>query len=247
MEAREVGSSLAELAEGEVHVWVARPTALTYEELALCAKVLSPDERARVPRFRFERHQREATVSRALVRTTLARYVDRAPEAFAYRVGSHGRPDLAIEPPSGLFFNSTNHPELVACAVARHAEIGVDTEPLSRGEEILEVARTVFSAPELDAMEALPVAARPDRAVSLWTCKEAYIKARGLGFSASLLEIVVEFPASAPPRLRFLAGYDEPGAWSLRIEDVPGFRIAVAVRARARDVKLVVRETGFRA
>ena len=242
MDAREVGSSLA---DGEVHVWVARPGTLTDVQLALCAEALSPDERARAPRFRFERHQREATVSRALVRTTLARYVDRPPQAFTYRLGQQGRPDLALDPPSRIFFNSTNHPELVACAVALHAEIGVDTEPVTRGDEILEVATSVFSKPELDALEALPVADRPDRAVSLWTCKEAYIKARGLGFAASLLDVVVEFPAGAPPRLRFLAGYDEPSGWSLRIHDVTGFRIAVAMRSPTNDVLVVVRETDF--
>lgn len=242
MDAREVGS----LAEGDVHVWVARPAALTDASLAVCAQVLSPDERERVARFRFERHQREATVSRALVRTTLGRYVGLPARAFTYRLGPHGRPDL--DPPCGLFFNSTNHPELVACAVALHAEVGVDTEPVSRGDEILEVARTVFSEPELDALEALSITARRDRAVSLWTCKEAYIKARGLGFAASLREVVVDFPEGEPPRLRFLDGYDEPDGWRLRMHDFWGFRVAIAVRAiHTADVGLVVREAAFTA
>jgi len=231
------------LAKGEVHVWVARPAALSEASLARCAAVLSADERERVPRFHFERNQREATVSRALVRMTLARYVDRAASAIAYRVGPYGRPDL--EPRCGLGFNSTNHPELVACAVSLAEEVGVDTEPLSRGDEILEVARTVFSEPELDALALLSPEGRRDRAVSLWTCKEAYIKARGLGFSASLREVVVEFPDGAPPRLRFLTGYDEPERWRLAMHDMTGFRIAVAVRedsALDAELALVVRD-----
>ena len=215
------------LADGEVLVWVARPPALADATLALCAELLSSDERERVARFRFRRHQREATVSRALVRTTLARYVDLPPAAFAYRLGPHGR------------------------AVSFMEDIGVDTEPLSRGDEILTVAETVFSQPELDALDALPLDARRDRAVSLWTCKEAYIKARGLGLSASLRHVVVDFPACAAPRLRFLCGYDEPEAWTLGTQDVAGFRIAVAVRASvataAGSLELIVREADWQA
>jgi 4'-phosphopantetheinyl transferase len=229
--------------EDEVHVWVARPGALSPEELAACERVLSPDERKHAARFRFERHRLEATVSRALVRTTLARYVGRTAPAIAYRVGQYGRPDL--DPACALGFNATNHPGLVAVAVSVGEEIGVDTEPLSRGAEILGVAGTVFSEPELDALEALPAEARHDRAVSLWTCKEAYIKARGLGFSASLHEIVVDFPPDAPPRIRFLAGYDDARGWRLNTRDAMGYRLAVALRStprRDRELSLVVRE-----
>lgn len=228
------------LAPGEVHVWVARPAAVSDASLARCVALLSDEERQRLSRFRFDRHRREAAVSRALVRTTLARYVDRAASAFRYRLGPYGRP--YIDPPCGVAFNATNHPDLVACAVCLHEDIGVDVEPVSRGEEILAVASSVFSGPEIEALAALPAASRRDRAVSLWTCKEAYIKARGLGFSAPLREIAIDFPVDQRPALRFLSAIDEPDGWWLETRDHGGFRIAVAVRA-ANDVSLVVRDT----
>lgn len=227
------------LGTDEVHAWVARPPALTESELAECAHTLSAEERARVARFRFERNQREATVSRALVRTTLARYVDLPASSFRFRVLPLGRPEL--DPPCGLAFNATNHPDLVACAVARIEQVGIDTEPLSRGDEILEVAEDVFSSPELEELAALSLDERRDRAVALWTCKEAYIKARGLGFSASLKDVVVDFTGGAP-QLRFLSRYDEAERWWLATHDLLGFRLAIAVRAEGRAMSLVVRE-----
>ena len=226
------------LGSGEVHAWTARPPALSDETVARCAALLSGDERERISRFLFERHRREATVSRALVRATLARYVGRPASTFRYRLGPHGRP--SVDPPCGIDFNATNHPGLVACAVTLAAALGIDVEPLSRGDEILEVARTVFSAPELLGLEALAEDARRDRAVSLWTLKEAYVKARGLGLSAPLHDIVVEFPHGERPTVRFLDDVDQPEGWWLDTRDVGDFRLAVAVRGAGEDVKLVV-------
>ena len=238
VDVREPASSLG---ADEVHVWVSSPPALDDAALARCADLLSEDERERVLRFHFLRHQREATVSRALVRKTLARYIGRPASAVRYRLGPHGRPH--VDPPCRVAFNSTNHAAFVACAVSLDEEIGVDTEPLCRGDEILEIASTVFSPPELTALAALPVASRPERAVSLWTCKEAYIKARSLGLSADLQKIVVDFPSRTAPRLRFLSSYDEPDRWWLATHDMEGFRIAVAVRTAAEDINLIVRVT----
>ncbi|HSO38085.1 MAG TPA: 4'-phosphopantetheinyl transferase superfamily protein [Labilithrix sp.] len=228
------------LTPGEVRVWVARPAAASARELARYRALLSAEETERIARFHFERHARESTVSRALVRLMLARFAGAPPESFRYRPGPYGRPQ--VEPPCGVWFNATNHPELVACAVALTEEIGVDVEPLARADEILEVAGTVFSPPELESLALLPDgAARRDRAVSLWTCKEAYIKARGLGFSAPLKEIVVEFPAGERPTIRFLSATDQSAGWWLDQRDLHGVRLAIAVRASA-EPRLVVEE-----
>ena len=234
------GAGLVALAPGDVHVWLARPSTVTDATLARCVALLTEEERERVSRFRFERHRREAAVSKALVRATLARYVGRPSSALRYRFGRHGRP--FVDPPCGVYFNATNHPELVACAVSVNEEIGVDLEPVSRGDEILECARTVFASPELAALRALPADAQRDRAVSLWTCKEAYIKALGVGFAAPLLEIAVDFSPGRRPRLRCLSAFDEPDGWWLDTRDLTGFRIAVAMRGGGADVKLVLRE-----
>ena len=65
----------------------------------------------------------------------------------------------------------------------------MDVESFSRAEEIVPLAPRVFSAAERAQLDALPAAERPDRALSLWTLKEAYIKARGMGLSLPLQEI----------------------------------------------------------
>ena len=231
---------LGMLAEEQVHVWFARPPAVAAGALARCAASLSDEELLRVARFHFERNRRESTVSRALVRATLARYLGRPASSFAYRLGPYGRPH--VEPPCALDFNATNHPDLVACAVTRSGIVGVDVEPLARGEQILGVAESVFSLPERAALDALSGDLRRDRAVSLWTCKEAYIKACGLGLSGPLQQIVVSYPPGARPTIRFLDEVDVPDGWSLAMGDFHDCRIAVAVRNTSGAMDMVVRE-----
>lgn len=213
-----------------VHLWVVSPEALNDASLAEGHRLMTDEERARQRAFVFERNRREYLATRGLVRTVLSRYRDVAREAWAFRRNEYGRPEL--EPPCGLRFNLTNHPQLVACAVRRgELEIGCDVEPLERGPQVLDIADTVFSPRELADLRALPAAAQPDRAVALWTLKEAYIKARSMGMSLPLKEFSFELAPDAPgPRISFTAEIDDdPARWAFTMIDLDGYRLALAV------------------
>ncbi len=122
------------------------------------------------------------------------------PHAWSFFVNEYGKPSPI--PDCGLRFNQSNSVELAVCLVASPGtlgphvssaasaatgiEVGVDVEPFSRAEEIVPLAPQVFSLAERAQLDALPVTDRPDRALSLWTLKEAYIKARGMGLSLPL-------------------------------------------------------------
>jgi 4'-phosphopantetheinyl transferase len=188
--------------------------------------LLDEAELRRMHAFRFERHRREYLVTRALVRTTLSRYREGAPEAWRFRTNEYGRP--ALEDPDGLYFNLTNHPTMVVCAVAGHLDVGVDVEPLDRADDILGVAPTVFSPVELRELGSLSGDARRDRALSLWTLKEAYIKARGMGLSLPLAGFSFRF-GEGHPEITFHDGIsDDVDRWVFRILDLAEHRIAVA-------------------
>ena len=202
----------------EVHLWVARPPLV---DLARARALLPADEIARAAAFRFEKNQREHTVTRALLRSTLSRYVPEvSPQDWRWKLGPQGKP--FVDPPCGIFFNVSNHPDMVACVVTRHEGIGVDVEPVARGDEIVSVAETVFAAEEM-------VRLTSDRAVTLWTVKEAWIKALGLGFSAPVREMVVDL-GEATPKI--------PGAF-VWVADREGHRIASVVTPATTDLRVV--------
>jgi 4'-phosphopantetheinyl transferase len=194
--------------------------------------LLAPDERDQHRRFAFEPRRHEYLVTRALARTVLSRYGPLPPAAWRFARGPRGRPEL--DPPCGLSFNLSNAPGLVACAVARHA-VGVDLEPFDQGEAILALAGTVLSEAERRALEALPGAQRPGRALALWTLKEAYLKAVGAGLALPLQEAgfavdaLADITATFGPALR-----DRPGRWAFRLLDHAGHRVAVAAEGPMR-------------
>jgi 4'-phosphopantetheinyl transferase len=226
---------------GEVHLWVALPARCRDPELlARYASLLSPDETARWMSHRFERHRLEYLVTRALVRSALSRYGPMQPAEWRFARNAFGRPEL--DPRFALRFSLANSPTLVACAVSRD-EVGLDVEPLTRGADVLRVAVSVLSPGERGALETLPAAARADRALTLWTLKEAYVKARGKGLSMPVdtLTFTIE-----DGRVSLEAGPElgDGRAWHFRIVERAGHRISVAAeRGGSREPLLRIAET----
>ena len=216
-------------APGAIDVWIVEPPLIQDGALLVAYdRLMSDDERAKQRAFVFEANRREQLVARALVRTTLSRYSSLRPEQWRFSRNAYGRP--AIAPPSTLHFNLSHHPTMVVCAVTAGAEIGVDVEPLQRGDEILEIADRMFAKRELDDLRALPAAAVHDRAVSLWTLKEAYIKARGMGLRLPLDQFSIQIQPQRRIGIVFAPEFgDDAGRWCFtQASPSPRLRLAIA-------------------
>ena len=217
---------------------------------AACAVLLSDEEKARAAGFHFARHRREYLATHALARTALSHAHPLPPHAWNYSVNAHGKP--APIPEYGLRFNQSSSAELAVCLVAPKGagtgaevgpEVGIDVEAFSRAEEIVPLAPKVFSLAEREQLNALPAAERPHRALSLWTLKEAYIKARGMGLSLPLRGISFLFGGAQGIHLEVGAGVDDnPAHWRFCLLDHVEHRIALVVEAAAGNSKIVDRE-----
>lgn len=221
------------LAPGEVHVWLTeaeRQSDASWWAGALA--LMTADERARHDRFVFERSRRQFAAARALVRRVLAGYVGAPPEALRFVVSAHGRPALTPEV-GGLIFNLSHTEGLAALAVARGAELGVDVEDCQRRSRPEDIADHFFAAAEVAGMRALPAAARPARFFDLWTLKEAYIKARGLGLALPLGGFAFDLAGGREAiAVRFEATIgDVEAGWRFALADpTPRHRLALAFR-----------------
>jgi 4'-phosphopantetheinyl transferase len=214
-----------------VDIWHVRTDAVhDTRTLEVCAGLMAASEKTRHSRFVFERNRHEYLVTRGLARGVLATYVDRPPRELSFVLTEHGRP--LLEDSADVRFNLTNTVELVACAVSRGREVGVDAEPLARADDILEIATTVFTDGERQGLATLSLPARRRRAVELWTLKEAYMKARGLGMSLPVEKIELVFPSEAEggPTLRFFPPVDDvPSRWTLSTLEIDGHLISTCV------------------
>ncbi len=203
------------LAPHQVHLWHAfvpqRDDALNTRQLGL----LTAPERERLQRFHFEKDRHRYLITRALVRTVLSRYAPIAPADWAFETGPQGRPQITNPHPLAqeLCFNLSHSDGLVVLAVTSGREVGVDTESTAR-QAPLEVADRYFSRREAQALRALPASAQAHRFWELWTFKESYIKARGMGLTLPLDQFSLELETSARAGVSFEAGIaDAPARW----------------------------------
>jgi 4'-phosphopantetheinyl transferase len=237
------------LADDEVHLWWVLPDEIGDPRLlAAYEALLAPEERARRARYHFEHSRREYLLTRALVRGTLARYVDVAPAALGFTQNEHGRPEMARADLAWLRFNVSNTKGLLALAVTRGRDVGVDVEDTERRGDTVSVADRFFSPIEVEALRALPEDAQRERFFTYWTLKEAYIKARGMGLAIPLdhFSFLLDPEPGAPVAIRFDPQLpDDPASWQFaRFDLTPRHHTAAAVRRGAEsDLRFVVRRT----
>lgn len=230
------------IAEGEVHVWWLDPLALSAARLAAYRAVMTDEERAREQRMAFPHLRRDLVATRGLARGVLARYAGVAPSDLRFSHNPYGRPHI-IAPAAaiGLHFNLSNTTGLIACGLGPTYAIGVDVESVERAIDLDGLAEVSFSPDECAAMRRLPPARRRERFFVLWTLKEAYIKARGLGlqlpldqFSFHLDEPDGEIRISFGPAIA-----DDPSRWRFWLRcPRAGHQLAVAAEAGVGALRL---------
>ncbi|CAH9082141.1 unnamed protein product [Cuscuta epithymum] len=181
----------------ETHLWYVKPDEVKSQALLeKYMEILSPAEKENVLRMAGDEHQKTALLSRALARTTIARYqissaVD--PRFLKFRKNNYGKPEVEWQhsdhwqsPP--LHFNMSHTNSLVACGVTGGSPIGIDVEEKLRAvrNNVLSLARRYLSGPEFEFLSSIKHSeAQHQEFIKLWTMKEAYVKALGVGFSGS--------------------------------------------------------------
>ncbi len=213
-----------------------------------CWSVLAGDERARHDRFLFEKDRHLYLISHALVRWALSQYDQVSPAEWRFVENDYGRPEVAPDQNRlSLRFNLTHTTGLVACAVTEGFDIGVDAEAVGRATlDIMALARATFAPREVVQIEALSAESQRSAFLSLWTLKESYIKARGMGLSLPLKDFSFELRPDGPPVISFEGSIrDDPAAWQFRqIRPTAEHTLAVAVKKGLRpELPIEVRET----
>lgn len=161
---------------------------------AALRQVLDAGERARADRFLRQADRRRFTVAHGVLRHILAAAVGRDPAALTFGAAAQGKPFLLDE---AVDFNISHSGTCVLVAVTVGAPVGVDVEAVrGLGDADALVAR--FYAPEEQrAFAACAAAERPGAFFTLWTRKEAYVKALGQGLSLGLATFAVSLDEPA--------------------------------------------------
>jgi 4'-phosphopantetheinyl transferase len=143
-----------------------------------------------------------------------------------------GRPELDLAQSKGeLDFSVARSQGRYLIGVSSGATIGVDLEIAARhARNPLALARRYFSQGEVTALTSLAQDELQRAFVHTWACKEAIVKANGLGIANQLCRFSVDVNPDSPPSVLDMQD-DDHEAWTLAIaEPAAGAIAAVAVR-----------------
>ncbi len=219
----------------DVHVWQVALDA-TASQLTGLWSLLSPDERERARQFHLARHSTRYIVSRGVLRRLLAAYLGVGADRLQFRYDAHGKPLLVAS--AGWHFNISHADDRALIAVTQLGPLGVDIERLRDMPSLEQLARLVCSPQETALFQHLSPSVRSRAFFSLWTRKEAYLKATGEGLARPPRDVTVSFLPEEVPVLHGVRG-DALASLKWRLEDVVvprGYCAALAVAKQMRQI-----------
>jgi 4'-phosphopantetheinyl transferase len=222
----------------DVHVWFQATGALDEAAIAAAASVLSDEERAQYHRFRFAHDARDYAAAHALLRATLSRDGDRAPERWRFDKTANGKPFLIDQGACRASFSLSHTNGMVACAVTADADVGVDVEYVDRVVDMPAIAARFFAPAEAAHLARLNAAAQRDRFFDLWTLKEALVKALGSKMAPSMRAFAFSVGANGDVQLD--APDMDTNSWQFGLfAPGPRHRLAVAARRSGPPAQLI--------
>lgn len=222
------------LDSNEVHFWrafLSQPTA----SVAAFYRILSFDEIERAGKYRFRKDHDRFVAARGILRTILGKYLKKKPSRILFKYNKYGKPMLSGLPDNvALCFNVSHSKEAALYAFTKVGEIGIDIEYINRNLVFEEIADKFFSSDEAAMLQEISEDRKAEVFFNYWTCKEAYIKAKGHGLSLPLEKFSVSFTADKSDVLLNVADNPEESlGWIIRkLTPMPDYAAAIAVNGR---------------
>ena len=178
--------------------------------------------------------QQRAT-RRFYLRLLLGAYLDVPGKDIHITRRIKGRPELDFSlTKGGLDFSVARSSGCYLIGISNGATIGVDLEVAARkAGKPMALARRYFSKTEAAALSDLKDHELQRAFMHTWACKEAIVKANGLGIANQLCRFSVETNHDKLPAVLDMPD-DDPDAWTLVMaEPADGAIAAIAVRQQA--------------
>lgn len=224
------------IGQSHIELWCVDDESVVDEALKLAyLKLLSVNERDQMARFYFPKDRHQYLVTRALVRVVLSKYHPEVrPQDWQFSTNAYGKPYIVNQTKDAtVHFNISHAKNMVMLAISSHEFTGVDVEHLKREGDLYEIADAFFSPDEVAQLLTLQdERLKKQRYFDLWTLKEAYVKACGMGLSLPLTDFSFIFDAHDRVGIQFNAGRtDSAEHWRFwRIGLSAQHAIALAIR-----------------
>jgi len=201
-------TKLWKVKEGEIHLWH-----IPFDEKKIELKLLSSREIAKGNAFKFPTHKHQFWLYRTMLRKVLSLYSNIPPEKICFSYSEFGKP--SFENNASLQFNLSHSQNLGVIALTHSSPVGVDIEEMKTLEDFEEIVKQFFSKKEYADFQQIPVQEQLDPFYTLWTCKEAFVKALGEGLSYPLDQFSISWK-KPPTVLEIQGSRQEASLWSIQ-------------------------------
>lgn len=193
---------LSDPLDNTTHV-VTFPLSIPDSEMPLARACLSADEQQRADRYVFEDVRDRFVVCRFRVRQLLGKLLGIEPQDVRFAYSQWGKPKLetlgqqlaTVAAGVQVHFNVSHSGEAGALAVSR-MPVGIDVEVTQKRFDYRSIISLVVSEHERGSWNDIAETRRDYEMMRLWVCKEALLKAMGLGIAEGLMR--VGFPLPIP-------------------------------------------------
>ena len=165
----------------EVHIWRIN-ISQNVSSLNQLKALLNPAERARAGKYLQWKDHDRFIVSRGAQRIILGRYLNTPPEELEFVLGDNKKPHLFSKDGNPLHYNLSHSGDWVVLAIAT-SQVGTDVELTDEAFKFQDILPDNFSKEEAAYINQEN---STERFFTLWTRKEAVLKATGQGLGEHL-------------------------------------------------------------
>jgi len=144
---------------------------------------LSPDERKHADDMNDLNRRSFFITSNGFRRVILSRYLSITPAKIQFKTNKYGKPFIYDQNPDDVTFNTSHSHEKLLIAICKNRDIGVDIQFESDNIPEMKIANRVFGPVDSSYLAKFSGVELRHKFFRIWTLKEAYCKALGLGFS----------------------------------------------------------------
>ncbi|MCJ7718153.1 MAG: 4'-phosphopantetheinyl transferase superfamily protein [Anaerolineales bacterium] len=221
--------------KGVVHIW---HTSASFwkNKINELDSVLSQDEISRKQKLLSQNRQEDYIISRGILRSILAQYLEEPPEEVFLETDPNGKPFL---PGSNIRFNLSHSEGLFLYGFVLDVPIGVDLQQVYPISSIRTIIKNNFSPHEQHILFGEKESRLQDLFFRIWTAKEAYLKGTGEGFQkpANSFSICNKTNGMIHFELRKDADTLNNDGWNIReLHLAKKYKAALAVRGQITQI-----------
>jgi 4'-phosphopantetheinyl transferase len=177
----EEASAQCTVSKNEVHIWRLRISENLYRKNQL-QTLLDEQELHRAGKYYHQKDRDRFVISRGVQRIILSRYQNALPKSLDFVLGDNKKPYLINNHGAHLHYNLSHSVDCILLAVA-NTPVGIDVEFIEENFPYNDILTDNFSQNEIAYISE---GRSPERFFTLWTRKEALLKATGQGLGDHL-------------------------------------------------------------